>query len=166
MTKICVSEKKTPPLIIKSVVEKIKLQSKTLLICCQIKLSKICDESRSKHMAYEVHEFGKYSTPNVHNCIFLTFSHICFASAEHTKETVFCVHAVLISHYLSSLNILMMKLDFFGLEQLAVKGQKKSKYLPPHFPTTNLSPKILLLGKKWNRYSSKSGQIILLSFAL
>lgn len=82
-------------------------------------------------MAYEVHEFGKYSTPNVHNCIFLTFSHICFASAEHTKETVFCVHAVLISHNLSSLNILMMKLDFFGLEQLAVKGQKKSKYLSP-----------------------------------
>lgn len=25
----------------------------------------------------------------------------------------------------------MMKVDFFGLEQLAVKGQKKSKYLPP-----------------------------------
>lgn len=131
MTKICLSEKKTPPLIIKSVVEKIKLQSKTLLICCQIKLSKICDESRSKHMAYEGHEFGKYSTPNVHNCIFLTFSHICFASAEHTKETVSCVHAVLISHYLSSLNLLMMKLDFFGLEHLAVKGQKKSTYLPP-----------------------------------
>lgn len=62
---------------------------------------------------------------------FLTFSHICFASAEHTKETVSCVHAVLISHYLSSLNLLMMKLDFFGLEHLAVKGQKKSTYLPP-----------------------------------
>lgn len=120
-------------------------------------------------MAYEVHEFGKYSTPNVHNCIFLTFSHICFASAEHTKETVFCVHAVLISHNLSSLNILMMKLDFFGLEQLAVKGQKKSKYLspPPHFPTTTISvQKSFYLEKKWNRYSSKSGQIILQSFAL
>lgn len=92
----------------------------------------IADQSiMPKLMAYEVHEFGKYSTPNVHNCIFLTFSHICFASAEHTKETVFCVHAVLISHNLSSLNLLMMKLDFFGLEQLAVKGQKKSKYLPP-----------------------------------
>lgn len=62
----------------------------------------------------------------------------------------------------------MMKLDFFGLEQLAVKGQKKSKYLspPPLSNHNNLSPKILLFGKKWNRYSSKSGQIILLSFAL
>lgn len=99
---------------------------------------------------------------------FLTFSHICFASAEQTKETVFCVHAVLISHYLSSLNLLMMKLDFFGLEHLAVKGQKKSTYLPPPQLSNhnNLSPKILLFAKKWNRDSSKSGQIILLSFAL
>lgn len=72
---------------------------------------------------------------------FNIFTYICFASAEHTKETVFCVHAVLISHYLSSLNLLMMKVDFFGLEQLAVKGQKKSKSLPPppHFPTTTIS---------------------------
>lgn len=129
----------------------------------------IADQSiMPKLMAYEVHEFGKYSTPNVHNCIFLTFSHICFASAEHTKETVFCVHAVLISHNLSSLNLLMMKLDFFGLEHLAVKGQKKSTYLPPPQLSNhnNLSPKILLFAKKWNRDSSKSGQIILLSFAL
>lgn len=46
----------------------------------------------------------------------------------------------------------MMKLDFFGLEQLAVKGQKKSKISPPPPPTlsnhNNLSPKILLFGKK------------------
>lgn len=61
----------------------------------------------------------------------------------------------------------MMKLDFFGLEQLAVKGQKKSKSLPPPLSNhNNLSPKILLFAKKWNRDSSKSGQIILLSFAL
>lgn len=34
----------------------------------------------------------------------------------------------------------MMKLDFFGLEQLAVKGQKKIKISPPpHFPTTTIS---------------------------
>lgn len=30
----------------------------------------------------------------------------------------------------------MMKVDFVGLEQLAVKGQKKSKYLPPPPPPT------------------------------
>lgn len=79
---------------------------------------------------------------SIQHLMYITaFSHICFASAEHTKETVFCVHAVLISHNLSSLNLLMMKLDFFGLEHLAVKGQKKSTYLPPphNFPTTTIS---------------------------
>lgn len=91
------------------------------------------------------------SLESIQHLMYITaFSHICFASAEHTKETVFCVHAVLISHNLSSLNPLMMKLDFFGLEHLAVKGQKKSTYLPPPPPLSNhkSQSKNPLIGKK------------------
>lgn len=41
-------------------------------------------------MAYEVHEFGKYSTPNVRNCIFKHF-HIYALQVQNTLKKQFSV---------------------------------------------------------------------------
>lgn len=52
----------------------------------------IADQSiMPKLMAYEVHEFGKYSTPNVRNVHFLTFSHIYALQVQNTLKKQFSV---------------------------------------------------------------------------
>lgn len=51
----------------------------------------IADQSiMPKLMAYEVHEFGKYSTPNVRNCIFKHF-HIYALQVQNTLKKQFSV---------------------------------------------------------------------------
>lgn len=47
---------------------------------------------------------------------FNIFIYICFVSVEYIKEIVFCVYVVFILYNLFFFNLLMMKVDFFGLE--------------------------------------------------